>query len=148
VAPVNSKEVIKMAKVGCYRGLAGPCEAAVAPPLSGRARAARAVAGVAFIASSGVLYVWPLALLARLGVPGPVLWVLAGIGFWLGLSHLVAAATSYRGCPEVGAIASVLLRRHVISTCTPWERLDRRLEGARREGRRDAQSSARAPTPV
>lgn len=117
-----------MAKIGCYRGLSDSPAPVVEPPLSDRARVARALAGAAFIASTGLLCVWPLALLAHLGVPDPVLWALAAVGFWLGLSHLVAAATSYRGCPEVGAIASLVLRRHVLTTCTPWERLDRRLD--------------------
>ena len=118
-----------MAKVGCYCGLADPGEPATAEPMSGRARVARALAGVTFIAAAGLLYVGPVALLAGVGVPGPVLWTLAAAGFWLGLSHLVAAATRYRGCPEVGAIASLFLRRDVLTTCTPWARLDRRLDG-------------------
>jgi hypothetical protein len=118
-----------MRQIGCYRGLAEHAETEFEVPGSARARFARALAGLLFIGSVGVLYVWPLALLAGLGVPNFVLWPLAAAGLWLGLSHLVAAATSYRGCPEVGAIASLLLGRRVITTCKPWERLDDRLEG-------------------
>lgn len=86
-----------------------------------------------------MLYVWPVALLPRIGVPGPVVWVLAAPGIWLGVSHLVAAASSYRGCPEIGAIPSLVLRRRVITTCKPWERLDQRLQG---------QLGAAGPTPT
>lgn len=127
-----------MKKVGCYKGLSDRASSETQAPLGGRARAARATAGVVIIASVGVLYLWPVALLPGLGVPGVVAWSLAIPSLWLGLSHLVAAATAYRGCPEVGAIPSFLLRRHVITTCTPWERLDQRIEGsanARRHGR-------------
>ena len=113
-----------MRPIGCYRGVAERAETELEVPMSRRARAARALAGLLVIGSVGVLYGWPLALLAGLGVPNFVLWPLAAAGLWLGLSHLVAAVTSYRGCPEVGAIASLLLRRQVITTCRPWEHLD------------------------
>ena len=42
-------------------------------------------------------------------------------------SHLVAARTGYPGCPELGAIPSMLLRRDVRVGCVPWRILDRRL---------------------
>jgi hypothetical protein len=138
-----------MRQIGCYRGLADRAEPELEVPMSVRARAARALAGVLFIGQAGVLYVWPLALLAGLGVPNFVLLPLAAAGVWLGLSHLVAAATSYRGCPEVGAIASLLLRRRIITTCKPWERLDDRIERGRHSSERAAEEPAdRVPMPV
>jgi len=119
-----------MKKVGCYRGISDRASSQAQVPLGRRARAARATAGALIIAGVGVLYVWPVGLLPKLGVPGFVAWSLAIPSLWLGFSHLVAAATAYRGCPEVGAIPSLLLRRHVITTCAPWERLDQRIEGS------------------
>ena len=118
-----------MNKIGCYRGLSDRASSKAEVPLSGRGRAARAIAGVLIIGGVGLLYLWPVALLPQLGVPSFVAWGLAIPSLWLGISHLVAAATAYRGCPEVGAIASLVLRRHVITTCAPWERFDRRIEG-------------------
>jgi hypothetical protein len=116
-----------MKQVGCYRGLSEPGGSGAQAPLGRRERLARATAGALIIASVGLLYLWPVELLPKLGVPEFVAWALAIPSLWLGLSHLVAAATSYRGCPEVGAIPSLIMRRQVITTCTPWERLDRRL---------------------
>ena len=46
---------------------------------------------------------------------------------WFGGSHLVAARTGYAGCPELGAIPSVLLGRDVHVGCVPWQIADRRL---------------------
>lgn len=46
---------------------------------------------------------------------------------WFGLSHLVAAQTSYAGCPELGAIPSLVLRREVQVGCVPWKFADRWL---------------------
>lgn len=53
-------------------------------------RVGRATAGVAFLLAVPVLR-------GRL---------LRAVAVWFGLSHLTAAATGYRGCPELGAIAS------------------------------------------
>jgi hypothetical protein len=50
----------------------------------------------------------------------------AGAG-WFGASHLVAVRTGYAGCPELGAIPSVILRREVQVGCVPWRIADRRL---------------------
>lgn len=85
--------------------------------LNDRQRSARAVVGVASLTvavlaarSSGVI-----------GVLGA-----AGAG-WFGASHLVAARTGYAGCPELGAIPSVVLGREVQVGCVPWGIADRRL---------------------
>jgi hypothetical protein len=120
-----------MRQIGCYRGLANQSDPLAEAPLNRTARGARALAGVAFIGQVGVLYTWPLGVLAKVGVPSPVLWPLAAIGLWLGVSHLVAAITRYRGCPEIGAIASLLLRRRVLTSCKPWEAFDRRIDRRR-----------------
>jgi len=46
---------------------------------------------------------------------------------WFGASHLLAAATAFNGCPEPGAVPSLVLRREVAAECGPWEWLDARL---------------------
>lgn len=46
---------------------------------------------------------------------------------WIGVSHMVAAMTAYPGCPELGAVPSLLLRRNVKMGCVPWRWLDARL---------------------
>ena len=112
-----------MKKVGCYKGLADDGSSEAQAPLGGRARVARGMAGLLVIAGVGLLYLWPVALLPELGVPGFAAWALAIPSLWLGVSHLVAAVTAYRGCPEIGAIPSLLLRRHVITSCTTKARL-------------------------
>ena len=118
-----------MKQIGCYQGLADRDAVNRGAPLGGLQRGARATAGLVFVGSAGVLYTWPLALLVDIGLPRLVAWPLALATLWLGVSHLVASATGYRGCPEIGAIPSLLLRRDVVTSCKPWERFDRRLEG-------------------
>jgi hypothetical protein len=115
-------------KVGCYMGVS----AVQAARIDRRGRTARALVGLLVIASVGLLYIWPVALLADLGVPSVVLWALAIPSLWLGISHLVAAVSGYRGCPEIGAIPSLLLGRRVVTQCAPWEWLDRRIGAATR----------------
>jgi hypothetical protein len=62
-------------------------------------------------------------------LPGRIsLWPAAVVPTWFGVSHLVAGVTGYRGCPELGAIPSVMLDRPVSTGCGPWERVDRWLE--------------------
>src|SRR5437867_3336126 len=86
------------------------------PPLGSRPRSVRAVAGLGFLALAAWAPLWPLSILAA----------------WFGISHVVAAATGYRGCPEMGAVASLVLRRRVSTVCKPWERFDQWLEGLAR----------------
>lgn len=96
----------------------GCCRAEVPPSrLSDRQRRARTAVGLAALG---------VALRAhhRSGASGAVGAVSAG---WFGISHLVAAQTGYAGCPELGAIASLLLRRDVPIGCAPWRIADRRL---------------------
>src|SRR5438876_454894 len=55
-------------------------------------------------------------------------WILLALVFgWFGATHVVAAATAYPGCPELGAVPSLLLRRNVKIGCVPWRWLDSRL---------------------
>jgi len=82
--------------------------------LSEPQRQARALAGLGFLALA-----WGVGRAPRaLSVPTALA---AG---WLGASHLVAAATRYDGCPELGAIPTLLLGRRVETRCGPWEKLD------------------------
>lgn len=83
--------------------------------LSAAQRAARAVAGLGFHA-----------LAIPLGRRHP-LWPLSLLAHWFGASHLVASASGYQGCPELGAIPSLVLRRRVATECGPWEWIDTRL---------------------
>jgi uncharacterized membrane protein len=57
--------------------------------------------------------------------------VLALIFGWIGVSHVVAAVTAYPGCPELGAVPSLLLGRSVKTGCVPWRWLDARLRLSR-----------------
>ena len=102
----------------CGRGI-GFCQPGDAPsgPLTARQSAGRAVVGGALVAAAAGALASPNA--ARTMVA-------AGLG-WLGISHLVAAGTRYNGCPELGAIPSLLLGRHVHTRCGPWRAIDQRL---------------------
>lgn len=93
------------------------------PGLHGRQRAARAVLGLVVIAGAAAV--------ANAALGGWwLLWPLAAVAAWFGTSHVVAALTGYRGCPEIGAIPSLFMRRPLATHCGPWDRLDRRLTGA------------------
>jgi hypothetical protein len=83
-------------------------------PLSSLQRLTPAVAGFVFHAVG-------LALSRRPVRP------IAAIAHWFGASHLVASATAYPGCPELGAIPSVVAGRPLVTDCGPWEAIDRRL---------------------
>jgi hypothetical protein len=85
-----------------------------------RARAARAGVGLAQLALAGGI--------ADRRLPGGVaLWPVALIPAWFGISHLIAAVIGYRGCPELGAIPTVMQGRPVGTVCEFWDRVDRRL---------------------
>ena len=85
-------------------------------PLNAAQRWARLIAGVVLLSLALTL---PLA-----GAGWNVLVVIAG---WFGVTHVLAAAMAYPGCPELGAVPSLLLRRWVRIGCTPWRWLDARL---------------------
>lgn len=56
----------------------------------------------------------------RGGGLGIALWPTALVPTWFGISRLVASMTGYSGCPELGAIPSVMLARPVPTDCGPW----------------------------
>lgn len=85
------------------------------------ARRARAAAGFGFLLLAGAM--------GTRHLPGRIaLWPASLVPTWFGISHLVASVTGYQGCPELGAIPSVMLDRRVVTNCGPWQRIDRRLE--------------------
>ena len=84
--------------------------------LNRRQRRARLIVGIALLS---------LALALPWSATG---WIaLAVIVTWLGATHVLAAAMAYPGCPELGAVPSLLLGRWVRIGCTPWRWLDARL---------------------
>ena len=83
--------------------------------LGAAARRARTRRGAA-------LLVLALATAALAACDVPALWPLAGLAGWFGASFAVAAATGYAGCPELGAIPSLILRRELPTTCPPLRR--------------------------
>jgi hypothetical protein len=85
--------------------------------LNKRQRSARRIVGLVSLAAAA-LAMRRRGALGTLGALG---------GAWFGASHLVAARTGYAGCPELGAIPSVILRREVQIGCVPWRIADRRL---------------------
>ena len=88
--------------------------------MPGRLRAARAIAGLGHLALGG----W----LATRQLPGEIaLWPLALVPTWFGISHLIAALMGYYGCPELGAIPSVMQGRRIETGCAPWDRADQLL---------------------
>jgi hypothetical protein len=78
-----------------------------------------------FIVGAGLLLVAVL-LLWSLAFSALVIAIAAILG-WFGVTHVLAALTAYPGCPELGAVPSLLLRRDVRIGCGPWQWLDARL---------------------
>jgi hypothetical protein len=101
--------------------LGGEAEISSPTVLSRRSRCARAVVGVAFLGIAGALA--PRRARGRIA-----LWPAALVSAWFGASHLVAAQIGYPGCPELGAIPSVLHGRTIATRCRPWQETDRWLE--------------------
>jgi len=110
-------------KAGTRWTVAGCCGGDELPDqLNGGQRHARTVVGLIALVGSAVL-------LARcpagaLRATSTLLGVGAG---WFGVSHLVAARTGYAGCPELGAIPTLVKGREVKVGCVPWRIADRRL---------------------
>jgi hypothetical protein len=88
------------------------------PRLNDQQRVARAVIGVGSLV---------IAVRARRR-PGALSALRVASAGWFGISHLVAAQTGYSGCPELGAIPSLVLRRDVQVGCVPWRLADRWLD--------------------
>src|SRR5262245_17797970 len=83
--------------------------------LNAKQRAARFIAGVILLAVSAALH-WSSG------------WIVLDVLLaWFGVTHVLAAVTAYPGCPELGAVPSLLLRRSVKVDCVPWRWLDETL---------------------
>jgi hypothetical protein len=83
--------------------------------LNRKQRWARLIAGLILLIVAGAL-------------PWSSAWILlAAITGWVGATHVLAAAMGYPGCPELGAVPSLLLRRSVKVGCVPWRWLDATL---------------------
>jgi hypothetical protein len=82
-----------------------------APPLDDDARRRRLRMGLAMLVLA--------ALLAAGACHAWLLWPLTAVAGWFAASFLVAAATRYPGCPELGAIPSLLLGRRIETRCGP-----------------------------
>jgi hypothetical protein len=82
------------------------------------ARRSRTMAGLVFLGFAGAL--------GTRRLPGAIaLWPASLVPTWFGISHLVAGMTGYQGCPELGAIPSVMLGHPVGTSCELWQRIDR-----------------------
>lgn len=100
-------------RCGCH---AAPSQDAVIPALKPKYRVARVFAGGGFAAVAWLC--WS----TRISRP------LALVAGWFALSHVVAGITAYSGCPELGAIPSVVRGRPVVTGCGPWKLLDERID--------------------
>ncbi len=100
-------------RCGCH---AAPTEDAVLPALEQRHRIARVVAGGGFAAMAWLC--WRTRISRPLGV----------VAGWFALSHVIAGITAYPGCPELGAVPSVVRERQVVTKCGPWKLLDARID--------------------
>jgi len=88
-------------------------------PLNRRQRTAR------FIVGAGLLLLdFLLPWSHQLSVAGIATATIVG---WFGVTHVLAAIMAYPGCPELGAVPSLLLGRDVKIGCGPWRWLDARL---------------------
>jgi hypothetical protein len=86
-------------------------------PMGRTARRSRALAGLGFLVVAGAL--------GTRRLPGRIaLWPASLVPTWFGISHLVAGVTGYHGCPEIGAIPSVMLGRQVNTNCELWQSID------------------------
>jgi hypothetical protein len=54
-----------------------------------------------------------------------VWWPLGAVVLWFGFSHVLAGVMRYPGCPELGAVSSLLARRRIWTGCGPWCSIDR-----------------------
>jgi hypothetical protein len=99
-----------------------PCcggTATQARPLNRRQRAARFIVGAGLLLVELTLPWSPAASAATI--------ITAAILGWFGVTHVLAALMAYPGCPELGAVPSLLLRRNLKIGCGPWHWLDARL---------------------
>jgi hypothetical protein len=108
------RNVLLRSMMPCCGGEAGDWR-----PLNRRQRAARFIVGAVLLLLVFLLP-WSSALSA-IGI------VTAAIIGWFGVTHGLAALMAYPGCPELGAVPSLLLHRDVKIGCGPWRWLDERL---------------------
>lgn len=64
-------------------------------------------------------------IIAGLLYGGLVWWPLGAVVLWFGFSHVLAGAMNYPGCPELGAVVSLLARRRIWTGCGLWCSIDR-----------------------
>lgn len=113
---------------GCQQALEGAgilsggcCSSTDAPTMGRRARRARFAAGAGFLALAGAM--------ATRRLPGQIsLGPAAIVPTWFGVAHLVAGVTGYPGCPELGAIPSMMLGQEVGTDCGAWQQIDQWIE--------------------
>jgi|GEM_PF-1467296 len=106
---------------GCCSGDGSAVQTQAA--MSRAARRSRATAGFLFLAIAGGL--------GSRRLPGGIaLWPASLVPTWFGISHLVAGVTGYHGCPELGAIPSVMLGRPVGTSCELWRGIDEWIESS------------------
>ncbi len=99
------------------RGCTAPGDAQCsAPPalLDRRARRARLLQAAAIGALTSAVGALAYLRLAEL-------WPLVTVGAWFALSFAVAGVSGYPGCPETGAVLSLLRRRNLPTSCPPLE---------------------------
>ena len=99
---------------GCTAPGDGTCTAPQ-EPLNEPGRRSRIVWGIAIGALTVALGAIAYTRLAEL-------WPLVTVAAWFSLSFVVAGMTAYSGCPETGAILSLLRRRPQATNCPPLEK--------------------------
>jgi hypothetical protein len=87
--------------------------------LNRRQRTARFIVGAGLLLVDFLLPWYPAASAATI--------ITATVLGWFGVTHVLAALMAYPGCPELGVVPSLLLRRNVKVGCGPWHWLDARL---------------------
>lgn len=107
---------------GCFSG----SDSAALPPMSERGRGARLVVGLGFLALT--------CFMVSLSGLGWLVQVAAVVPAWFGITHLVASVTGYQGCPELGAIPTLVLKRPIATNCTVWRWIDRAIGADRPDG--------------
>lgn len=84
------------------------------PGLTSKARRMRNLGALGFLGLSTILGVVAIKWV-------PLLWPITVVAGWFSISFLVAGATGYVGCPEIGAIPSWVLGRTIATSCPPLE---------------------------
>ena len=109
---------------GCFAG----DDSAELPPMSTRGRGARMVVGLGFLGIACLL-------VTKGGQFGWLVQAAAVVPVWFGATHLVACVTGYQGCPELGAIPTLILKRPIATNCTVWRWIDKAIGADRPDER-------------